>query len=414
MPIKYSLNFFLNKKEGNNLAPLRFRIVWGGGNRLSFNVGYSIDINGWNQSEQRCNKKTVHGKHQVPAQTINRTIDRIADRVADAFALFEDKGKMPTKDELKYTIDPSDTKSQKANLVTTYFDEFIKEGELEGWSIGSVKKMRTMRKHIAEFKKDLTFDDMELKTFYVDILQYFLNKGIRNETTKKYIKNIQWFIRWAKSKKLCDCSDFLLHKSKLKTAKKPIIYLTWDELMAMYNYDFSNHKCFEAVRDCFCFSCFTSLRYSDVKNLKKQNVTDSEIIITTQKTNDTITIELNKYAKAILDKYKNAPSEYVLPTISSQKSNDYLKEIAKLCKIDAPITLTTFKGSERFEDTFPKYELISFHAGRRTFVSNALMLGIPANIVMKWTGHSSYKSMMPYIEIADEAKRKAMMAFDNQ
>lgn len=410
-PIKYSINFFLNKKEGSETAPLRFRIVWGGGLRLSLNVGYSIDINGWNQSEQRCLKKSLHGKKQIPAQVINRTIEKITTIIEDAFAKFESQGKIPTKEELKETIDPSDDKNK---LISFYFKQFIQEGKIEGWSIGSIKKMRTMRKHLESFNKNLTFQDIENESFYVDILQYFLNKGIKNETTKKYIKNIQWFIRWAKARKLCDCSDFLLRKSKLRTAKKPIIYLTWEELMSIYNHDYSNYKCFDAVRDAFCFACFTSLRFSDVKNLKKQNVTDKEIIVTTQKTNNTIIIDLNKYSKAILDKYKDNPTEYALPTISSQKSNEYLKEIAKECDIDAPVTITTFKGNERYEDTYPKYELISFHAGRRTFISNALMLGIPPNIVMKWSGHASYKSMMPYIEIADEAKRKAMTAFDKQ
>lgn len=410
-PIKYSINFFLNKKEGSETAPLRFRIVWGGGLRLSLNVGYAIDINGWNQSEQRCLKKSLHGKKQIPAQVINRTIEKITTIIEDAFAKFESQGKIPTKEELKETIDPSDDKNK---LISFYFKQFIQEGKIEGWSIGSIKKMRTMRKHLESFNKNLTFQDIENESFYVDILQYFLNKGIKNETTKKYIKNIQWFIRWAKARKLCDCSDFLLRKSKLRTAKKPIIYLTWEELMSIYNHDYSNHKCFDAVRDAFCFACFTSLRFSDVKNLKKQNVTDKEIIVTTQKTNNTIIIDLNKYSKAILDKYKDNPTEYALPTISSQKSNEYLKEIAKECDIDAPVTITTFKGNERYEDTYPKYELISFHAGRRTFISNALMLGIPPNIVMKWSGHASYKSMMPYIEIADEAKRKAMTAFDKQ
>lgn len=410
-PIKYSINFFLDKKEGSETAPLRFRIAWSGGQRLSMNVGYSIDINGWSQQEQRCKKKSLHGKNQIPAQVINRTIEKITSTINDAFAQLTHS---PSKEELKNLIDPSDKKNDKNKLITTYFNQFLQEGEIEGWSVGSIKKMRTMRKHLESFNKNLTFQDIENESFYVDILQYFLNKGIKNETTKKYIKNIQWFIRWAKARKLCDCSDFLLRKSKLRTAKKPIIYLTWEELMTIYNHDYSNHKCFDAVRDAFCFACFTSLRFSDVRNLKKQNVTDKEIIVTTQKTNNSITIDLNKYSKAILDKYKDNPTEYALPTISAQNSNEYLKEIAKECNIDAPVTITTFRGNERFEDTYPKYELISFHAGRRTFISNALMLGIPPNIVMKWSGHASYKSMMPYIEIADEAKRKAMMAFDKQ
>ena len=52
------------------------------------------------------------------------------------------------------------------------------------------------------------------------------------------------------------------------------------------------------------------------------------------------------------------------------------------------------------------------HVGRRTFICNALSLGIPANVVMKWTGHSDYKAMKPYIDIADDIKANAMNKFD--
>jgi integrase len=92
--------------------------------------------------------------------------------------------------------------------------------------------------------------------------------------------------------------------------------------------------------------------------------------------------------------------------------NDYLKELAELAGIDDLVTTTYYKGNIRFEETSPKYALLGTHAGRRTFVCNALALGIPPNIVMKWTGHSDYKSMKPYIDIADEMKANAMDKFN--
>ena len=97
---------------------------------------------------------------------------------------------------------------------------------------------------------------------------------------------------------------------------------------------------------------------------------------------------------------------------SLAKMNDYLKTLGKLCNIDAPTTITYYKGNERIEEILPKYELLSSHIGRRTFICNALMLGIAPNIVMKWTGHSDYAAMKPYIEIADKAKETAMSLFN--
>jgi len=98
--------------------------------------------------------------------------------------------------------------------------------------------------------------------------------------------------------------------------------------------------------------------------------------------------------------------------ITNQKMNEYLKELMELAGIDEPIRETTYKGQQRIDTVFPKYALISTHAGRRTFICNALSLGIPPQVVMKWTGHSDYKAMKPYIDIADETKINAMEKFN--
>lgn len=92
--------------------------------------------------------------------------------------------------------------------------------------------------------------------------------------------------------------------------------------------------------------------------------------------------------------------------------NDYLKELAELAVIDEPIRETYYIGNKRIDEVTPKYALLSTHAGRRTFICNALSLGISANVVMKWTGHSDYKAMKPYIDIADDIKANAMNKFD--
>ena len=118
--------------------------------------------------------------------------------------------------------------------------------------------------------------------------------------------------------------------------------------------------------------------------------------------------------KAILEKYKDIHFEnhMALPVISNQKMNDYLKELGELAEINEPIRETYYKGNERIDEVTPKYALLSTHAGRRTFICNALALGIPAQVVMKWTGHSDYKAMKPYIDIADDIKANAMNKFN--
>lgn len=127
-----------------------------------------------------------------------------------------------------------------------------------------------------------------------------------------------------------------------------------------------------------------------------------------------LAIELNNHSKAIWDKYKDVVYEddKVLPVITNQKMNDYLKDLAEIAGIDEPIRQTYYRGSECIDELTPKYALLGTHAGRRTFICNALALGLPPQVVMKWTGHSDYKAMKPYIDIADDIKANAMSNFN--
>ena len=233
-----------------------------------------------------------------------------------------------------------------------------------------------------------------------------------------FVKNfsfLRWFLRWATKKGFNENKAFELFKPKLRTIQKKIIFLTQPELSQLKNFDIPKEKKYlERVRDVFMFQCFTGLRYSDVENLKRSDIKDNFIEIITVKTSDSLIIELNDHSKAILEKYKDEVYEKskALPVISNQKMNEYLRELMEMAEIDEPIRETYYKGNEKFDEVSPKYALMSSHAGRRTFICNALALGIPPQVVMKWTGHSDYAAMKPYIDIADQTKINAMAKFN--
>ena len=114
------------------------------------------------------------------------------------------------------------------------------------------------------------------------------------------------------------------------------------------------------------------------------------------------------------DKYKDIPfkDNKALPNYTNQAMNRDLKELCKLAEINDPIRITSYKGNVRIDEIHPKWELVGTHTGRRSFVVNALSLGIPPNVVMKWTGHSDYKAMKPYIDIVDSIKASSMTKFN--
>jgi integrase len=144
--------------------------------------------------------------------------------------------------------------------------------------------------------------------------------------------------------------------------------------------------------------------------LQRTDIAGNYIFVTTQKTNDRLPIDLNKYSKAILEKYKDQkfPNGLALPVITNQRMNEYLKDLCELCGLNTPITRVVVRGGQRVQEVQPKFNLIGTHAGRRTFICFALSSGIPPQVVMKWTGHSDYKAMKPYIDIAEKTKAEAM------
>lgn len=419
MIIKRTINFYPNKdKERNGYAPLRCYVRFNS-QSLVFNLGYNVTLNAWNTDTQRCKRNTFHDKQNIPANEINKIIASCEDIVNDCFSHFEQDEINPTKEELKELIDIKTGKIKEKNIdknnFLQIFDQYISKNS-SIWAYNSLKHIRSVRNQMAQFDKNCKLSDFDDVNMPDKIINFFLSigDGNNNYTIYRKMKFIKAVLRYAIDNGYIQDSNFLNWKTLYKMPKRPVIFLTWDELMKIYNHDFSFSQCLSSVRDVFCFCCFTSLRYSDVANLKASNIINDTIHITTVKTADALTIELNKFAKAILDKYKGETFKKgrILPVVSNQKSNDHLKEIAKICEINTPITITSYKGAKRVDTTYPKHQLITTHVGRRTFISNAIMLGIAPEIVMKWSGHSDYNSMKPYIAIANEAKKKAMSIFD--
>ena len=190
--------------------------------------------------------------------------------------------------------------------------------------------------------------------------------------------------------------------------------MTADELKKVKTHDFSDNPRMDRIRDVYIFCCYTGLRYSDVENLKKENIYDDRIHFTTIKTDDKLTIELNDVARAILDKYSGCKfkGNKALPVLPIQKMNEALKEMAESCEINSKVEIIHFKKGERVSEIIPKYKLITTHTARKTFVCTAIRLGINPVVIMKITGHKSYNTMKPYIDAEDKVRREAMDKFN--
>ena len=422
MIIKRNIVFgFENRKYKGKLisdnVPIRIRLTYSG-NRIELSTGLRIDRDKWDTKEKKV-KKNCTNKLKQSASDINAKLSGYEFDLQNVFKKFEIEERIPTNEEVKHLFNQiySDNKTNsKKKGFFEYLDEFILEnGKQKNWTDKTYSKFETVKNHLKNFNSKSTFsyfDDRGL-TSYVEFLRE--RREMRNSTIDNQVSFLKWFLKWAYSKGYNNNLAYQTFKPKLKTTQKKIIFLTPEELKKIKEFNIPQTKKYlERVRDVFLFSCYSGIRYSDAFNLKKTDIKDGYFEITTVKTNDSLIIELNKNTKEILEKYKDIPFQgnKALPVISNQRMNEYIQELGKLTEIEEPIRITYYKGNERKDEVIPKHKLLSTHAGRRTFICNALSLGIPVNVVMKWTGHSDYKSMKPYIDIADNIKVNAMKKFD--
>ena len=430
MNIKRNIIFALEsrKKDGVPIVenvPIRMRVNFAS-QRIEFTTGYRIDVAKWDGDKQRV-KNGCTNKLKQSASEINAALLGYYTELQEIFKRFEVAEIMPSPAEVKEAFNNRHGQNEKTELASTdmfnvpsnfyeAFDDFVRVcGRQNDWTHSTFEKFAAVKNHLKNFRSELSFDffDEEGLTEYVQYLREV--REMRNSTIGKQLSFLKWFLRWSFKQGMHSNNAYDTFKPKLKDTQKKIIFLTWEELNRLREFKIPPTKqALERVRDVFLFQCFTGLRYSDVFNLRRSDIKGDHIEVTTVKTSDSLIIELNDHSRAILEKYKDVEFENdrALPVITNQKMNDYLKELAELAEINEPVRQTYYKGNERIDEVTPKYALLGTHAGRRTFICNALALGIPPQVVMKWTGHSDYKAMKPYIDIADDIKASAMSKFN--
>jgi len=395
---RYNILFYI----ANNYLRCQVRFD---GKKATFNVGYKTDPTKWSPETQRCVRNTYH--FGVPAAEINEAIMTFEDAITEHV-----KHQDATIDTLKNAVAELQGKGSRfdGSNVQDLSEKFMIEvSQLHSWSAGTIKKWKTIRKRLASAHID-NISQFSEETL-TDYVRNLIADEMNNTSIRREIKFLFTFLRWCKKRKFYDGDVYENFDARFKIADNVVIYLSWDELKKLYDFDFGAKYNLAHVRDVFCFQCFTSLRYSDVKQLKKKNITD-KINVVTQKTSELVTIELNDYSREILERYKDNPSEFALPVISNQKMNKDLKIIGEMVGFDENITKVWYSGGKRHETTYKKYELLTTHCGRRTFVVNALYLGIPERVVRSWTGHADSRSMNPYVALVEELKANEMAKFN--
>lgn len=436
MAVKFYLDERANK---HNEYPIRasFSIK---SQKLVTSIGISVSEEVWNNGKVRSKKYT--NSKGITGLEINSAIRKIENH----FAQYElELERRPSAEELKAelkialgnTQEETDQPQPKGRNIFDDLNDFIQEQSIAcQWAYATLQVWKTFTHHLEAFGKKIKYEDFNEDGINKFVRHLRVTRELKEKTVQKQFNNLKWFLNWAIRKGYCKEEHINKYRPKFKVLAKPVIFLTKEELLTLYTYQIplngtkvkltdmngleyektvQEAGALSKTRDLFCFCAFTSLRYSDMAQVKPTDIDGDTIYITTQKNNDRLPIDLNKFAKENLDKYKKESlrTGLTLPVISNQKMNKYLKDLCELCGFNTPITKICYRAGQRVEETYPKYALIGTHAGRRTFICFALSSGVPPQIVMKWTGHSDYKAMKPYIDIAEKTKAEAMKLIEN-
>ena len=423
----YTIRFVLHRRTDTPRQHLQMRVTPRGGKPVSFATGKALTAAEWDANIGMAKGRTPE------AAEANTLINKWSRVMEDLFSHYDSIQIVPTaeqlrkdfaratnEDELTETYTPQPM--AQVTLVAAY-TQYMAEKQNE-WSKGTKDALLSFRRLLSDFKPDTPINSIT-EDFNAAFHRWLVDeREQQGVTVQNNLSRFNGFLKWARRKGLYTGMADQNYRPKVKGASqnnRAIVYLNREELRLLEGYTFIERH-FNVVKDVFLFCCYTGLRSSDIVKLSRADCYGDHITFTTQKTNDTLTIPLNEKAKAIIDKYEGCKPNRrqkavgilhpVIPTPDRKTMNKYLHSMMRDVGIDAPTHHVYYIGSERHDEVVPKYELISTHTARHTFIVTAISLGIPPTIIMEWTGHKDYNAMRPYIAIANDTSVAAMQRFN--
>lgn len=305
-------------------------------------------------------------------------------------------------------------------IITDFYDNLIKRME-QGtfltdkgtvYTPGTIKAHRTHRNQIDAFKDiwgDLTFDSVS-NDFYTGFISYCNAKAYKQNTIGRAIKSLKFVMRVAYKEGVHTNEIFKDDDFKAFAEDVDNIYLTIDELNALYKLDLSKDKVKERARDLFLIGCYTGQRFSDYSRFRPEHIKTTAngtkvIDIVTKKTKQRVIIPfLFPELDIILKKY-----DYKSPKTYEQDLNEKIKEIGKLAGITSKVIIAEKIGGKMVETVHKKHELITTHTARRSGATNLFKMGYAPLEIMKITGHTTEATFMKYIKVSKEENAELMM-----
>ena len=395
MEANFSILFFVrNNRIRNNKVPIYLRVTLNG-KRAEISVNRKVPVEMWHSSAGKANSSTNEGR------LVNRYLNKVENEVYLCYQRLLDQNKPFTS---KQVIELYAGKKEKHKMLLEIFQEHNdKVNRLIGqdFAAGTAERYRTAKMHVENYiRKEYKVHDIPVQQVdhkFISGFEYYLKteRKCSHNSAIKYVVNFKKIIRIAFANEWISRDPFSNWKGTLKIVDRE--FLTQEEIQLMLEKEIKNDR-LDLVRDIFIFCCYTGLAYADVKKLSENDIVigiDGNGWVKTNRTKTKIrsNIPLLPTAEVILQKYKEHPdvsSKRILPVLSNQKMNAYLKEIADVCGIRKNLT---------------------FHLARHTFATTVtLSNGVPIESVSKMLGHKNLQTTQHYAKILDRKVSDDMAA----
>ncbi|MBB6610472.1 site-specific integrase [Pontibacter sp. Tf4] len=380
--------FYLKKPKHYTAGPvpiyLRITVT---GKRAEISTSRECEPRRWNAAAGR-----VTGTRET-VLSLNAYLDTLQQKVYESHRQLLEQGKEATANQVKAAYLGKQEKASTLVEVLERHNQRVESLLDSEYSPSTLKSYKTSLYHLQQFLLSrYGVKDVDLKKVdysFVSDYDFYLRGtcGCSNNSTLKYIKLLKKVISECLHQGLLEKDPFLHYRGKVKQLER--VYLTEEELEKIASKEMVTDR-LSQVRDIFLFCCLTGLSYADVQQLTWEHIikgVDGEqwLSVHRQKTGTPTRLPLLPAALRLLEIYRQHPQclyqNRLLPVLSNQKMNAYLKEIMDVCGI---------------------LKTVTFHTARHTFATTVTLLnGVPMESVSKMLGHTSIKTTQHYAKVLD-------------
>ncbi|WP_417876409.1 tyrosine-type recombinase/integrase [Winogradskyella sediminis] len=374
--MKLNILYLLYKAKMNSTGkcPVRCRVTYNN-RRKEFSTGLFISPTNWLSKQQAIKPE------EPDANLIETQLSLIKTKLSQAFLFLQVKDSEFNVDDI-YKQYKGETPKKEFGVMEVYNLHSDRIKKLIGIDIKEVTYSKYIEsgRHLKSFiKYKFKASDIQLKALkssFLEHYEYYLKteKTFQQSTLNKAIQRFRKVIKYAVSEDYLDKDPFMLYKAK--RVKKEILFLSPEQLKKLEEAAFKIKR-IQQIKDMFVFCCYTGLGFTEMKQVKKEDITlefDGELWLNVRraKTNRSYKVPLLPKAQEIKEMYDDVGSEYLFPSISNPNFNAYLKEIADLVGIEFNLT---------------------HHIARKTFASTVLLYNnVPIEVVSKLLGHSKIQT----------------------